>query len=54
MPSSARADNRDVACRTAPGHPSGPYAGVRTKKAPAALLRVTKKGQGRLAAGNND
>ena len=47
MTSAARSDNRDVACRTVLVHPSGTHAGVRTKKAPADLLHMTKRVQGR-------
>jgi hypothetical protein len=53
MTASARSDERAAACRNALVPPSGPNAGVRTKKAPADRLRVTKRVHGRLAAVNN-
>jgi len=54
MTSSARYDDRAAAWRNALLQPSGTHAGVRTKKAPADLLRETKRVQGRLAAVNKD
>jgi hypothetical protein len=50
MPSSARADERAAACCNALVPPSGPHAGVRTKKAPADHLRQTERVPGRLTA----